>query len=156
MSVLAAIRPNEWELPLFIHVLGALALIGTVTLSAALLFSAWRGASVASLRLALRSLTLGVIPSWVVLRGSAEWIADKEGYFNIDDPPDWVDLGYMAGDIGFLLIVVSSVLVWITYRKVRAEPNEGPSRAVRAAAVLIALLLVLNLVALWAMTTKPT
>lgn len=153
MSVLGAIRPNEWEFPLFLHVLGALTLIGALTLSGALLFSTWRGGSAATLRLALRSLTLGVIPAWLVLRVSAEWIADKEGYSDLDEPPDWIDIGYLAGDAGFLLIVVSSVLAWFAARKARADGT--PSGTVRAAAILIALLLVLNLVALWAMTTKP-
>jgi hypothetical protein len=153
MTMLGAIRPNEWELPLFIHVLGALTLIGALVLTTALLFTAWRDASAVNLRLALRSLTLGVIPSWLVLRVSAEWIADKEGYSDLDDPPDWIDIGYMVGDGGFLLILLSALFSWLALRKVRAEGT--PSGTVRAAAILIALLLVLNLVALWAMTTKP-
>jgi hypothetical protein len=153
MTLLAAIRPNEWELPLFIHVLGALTLIGALVLTSALLFTSWRDASAVNLRLALRSLTLGVIPSWLVLRVSAEWIADKEGYSDLDDPPDWIDIGYMVGDGGFLLILLSAMFGWLALRKVRAQGT--PSGTVRAAAILIALLLVLNLVALWAMTTKP-
>jgi hypothetical protein len=153
MTVLAAIRPNEWELPLFLHVLGALTLIGAVVLTAAMLFTAWRDPSAANLRLAVRSLTLGVIPAWVVLRGSAEWIADKEGYADLDDPPDWIDLGYMAGDIGFLLILLSALFGWLALRKARTDGS--PSGTVRTAAILISVLLVLNLVALWAMTTKP-
>jgi len=153
MALLAAIRPDEWELPLFIHVFGALTLIGAVVLATAMLFTAWRDASAANLRLAVRALTLGVIPAWVVLRGSAEWIADKEGWNDVDDPPDWIDLGYMAGDVGFLLILLSTLFGWLALRKARADGS--PSGTVRAAAILIAVLLVLNLVALWAMTTKP-
>ena len=153
MSVLAAIRPNEWELPLFIHVLGALTLIGAVVLATAMLFTAWRDASASNLRLAVRTLTLGVIPAWVVLRGSAEWIADKEGWSDLDDPPDWIDLGYMAGDGGFLLILLSTLFGWLALRKARSDGS--PRGTVRAAAILISVLLVLNLVALWAMTTKP-
>ena len=153
MSLLAAIRPNDWEFPLFLHVLGALTLIGALVVTTAMLFTAWRDASATNLRFAVRSLTLGVIPAWVVLRGSAEWIADKEGYADLDDPPDWIDLGYMAGDVGFLLILLSALFGWLALRKVRAEGT--PTGTVRAAAILISLLLVLNLVALWAMTTKP-
>jgi hypothetical protein len=153
MSVLANIRADELELPLFIHVLGALTLIGAVVLTVAMLFTAWRDASVANLRLAVRSLTLGVIPAWVVLRVGAEWIADKEGYSDLDDPPDWIDLGYMASDVGFLLILLSAFLGWRALRKARADGS--PSGTVRTAAILISVLLVLNLVALWAMTTKP-
>jgi len=153
MSVLGAIRPNDWEFPLFLHVLGALTLIGALTLTVALLFSVWHGGSAAGVRLALRSLTLGVIPAWLVLRVSAEWIADKEGWSDLDEPPDWIGIGYLAGDAGFLLILVSTVLAWLATRKVRAEGT--PTGTVRAAALLISLLLLLNLVALWAMTTKP-
>ncbi len=153
MTVLAAIRPNDWELPLFIHVLGALTLIGAVVLTAAMLLTAWRDPSAANLRLAVRSLTLGVIPAWIVLRVGAEWIADKEGYSDLDDPPDWIDLGYMASDVGFLLILLSAFFGWRALRTARTEGS--PSGTVRAAAIMIAVVLVLNLVALWAMTTKP-
>jgi hypothetical protein len=59
----------------------------------------------------------------------------------------------MVGDGGFLLILLSALFGWLALRKVRADGT--PTATVRAAAILIALLLVLNLVALWAMTTKP-
>ena len=67
----------------------------------------------------------------------------------------------MAADLGFLLIIISSLLGWFTYRRVRGEGERRravapPSKAVRVASILIALVLVLNLVALWAMTTKPS
>ena len=150
-----AIRPDQWDLPLFLHVLGALTLIGTLALTAAFLLAAWRDGSPANLRLALRSLTLGVIPSWLILRIGAEWIADKEGYADLDKPPSWIDIGYIASDLSFLLIVITSLLGWFTLRRARADGPSNPSQAVRTASVLIALLLVLNLVALWAMTTKP-
>jgi hypothetical protein len=151
---LAAVRPDDWNLPLFVHVLGALALTGAVALSTVYLFGAGRSGSEATLRLAVRSLTLGVIPAWIVLRGSAEWIADKEGWADLDEQPDWIGLGYMATDLGFLLIVVSGILGWVALRRARRN-GEGRSTGVRVAAVLIALLLVLNVVAIWAMTTKP-
>ena len=150
----AAIRPDEWDLPLFLHVLGALTLIGALALTVALLVPAAREGSTASLRLALRSLMLAVLPAWLVLRISAEWIADKEGFSDLEDPPDWIDIGYIAGDAGLLLIVVSGLLGWFALRRARADA-ERPATSVRIAAVLIGLLLVLNLVALWAMTTKP-
>ena len=166
----ASIRPDQWDLPLFLHVLGALVLIGTLALTSAFLFAAWRDGSPANLRLALRSLTLGVIPAWLFLRVGAEWLADKEGYADLDKPPAWtdkegyadldkppawIDIGYIVGDLSFLLIVITSLLGWFTLRRTRAGVTAEPSQAARTASVLIALLLVLNLVALWAMTTKP-
>lgn len=154
MSWLAAIRPDEWGLPLFLHVLGALTLIGALALTAAFLIPAWRSGSAASLRLALRALTLGVLPAWIVLRGSAEWIASKEGLNELDDPPGWLEIGYIASDIGFLLIVIASLTAWFALHRARAGDG-APGPSVRVAAVIIGLLLVLNLIALYAMTTKP-
>jgi hypothetical protein len=157
MSALAAIRPDEWNLPLFLHVLGALAVIGTLALAVVLLLAAWRSGSTVSLGTALRTITLGVFPSWIVLRFSAEWIADKEGYSDMDSPPAWIDIGYIGGDAGLLLIIIASVLGYLGLRRARREGAETPRSVgtVRAAAVVLAILLVVDLVALWAMTTKP-
>lgn len=161
MIGLAAIRPSEWDVPLFLHVFGALALIGALALAATFLFAAVRDGSGANLRLALRTLTMGVIPAYLFLRVGAEWIASKEGWTDVDPPPTWIDIGYIAADLGFLLIIISSLLGWFTLRRVRARAAEGgegetrPSTAVRVAAVLIAITLAANLVALWAMSTKP-
>jgi hypothetical protein len=153
MSPLSAIRPDEWDVPLFLHVLGALTLIGALALAAAFLFSAWRNGSAESLRLALRTLTLGAIPAYIVLRVGAEWIADKEGYADLDDPPTWIGIGYMAADIGFVLLVIASLVGWRAAR--RAGDGSGGTGMTRVAAVIIGLVLLMNLVALWAMTTKP-
>jgi hypothetical protein len=142
------------SLPLFVHVLGALALTGALVLTAIYLFSAWRSGSADTLRLAVRSLTLGVFPAWIVLRGSAEWISDKQGYTDLDEQPGWIGIGYMATDVGFLLILISSLLGYLALRRARAG-GDGPFTGARAAAILIALLIVLNVVAIWAMTTKP-
>lgn len=154
LSVLAAIRPDEWEFPLFVHVLGALAMTGALALAAIYLFGAWRSGSAASLRLALRTITFGVFPAYIVLRGSAEWIASKEGWSDLEDPPDWIDIGYMTSDAGFLVLVIASLCGWLALRRARAE-GDGPSGTAKAAAVLIALLLAMNVVAIWAMTAKP-
>ena len=154
MTTLAAIRPDDWNLPLFLHVLGALTLIGALGVAIALLVAARRDGSVENLRFALRSLTLGVLPAWVVLRFSAEWIADKEGWTEVDEQPSWLVVGYITTDLGILLIAASSVIAWLSLRRARAG-EAGGSALPRVATGLIALLVVLNVVALWAMTTKP-
>ena len=153
MSELATIRPDAWDLPLFLHVLGALALIGTVALAAVFLFRAWAEGSEAILRLALRSLTLGVLPAWLVMRLSAQWLADKEGYADLDEPPSWINIGFITSEGGLVLILIAILIGWLAVRRVRGGGGAGGS--VRVAAVLIALLLALNLFTLWAMTTKP-
>lgn len=154
MSALAYIRPDGWGLPLFLHVLGALVLLGALTLTTVLLVGAWRDGSVDKLRLGVRAFCFGVIPAWVVMRFAAEWVASKEGLSDLDEPPAWIDFGYIAGDLGLLVIIVSGILGWRAMRRVRAGDPE-PATTAKVAAVLLCLLLVANVVALWAMTTKP-
>jgi hypothetical protein len=144
MSVLAAIRPDDWDLPLFAHILGAMLLFGALALVAAALASR-------DVRLAYRSLLLGVIPGWIVMRAGAQWIASKEGY---DDPdvevPSWVDIGFIISEPMLILIVIATVCAGMASRRERADGLRT------AALVLVGIALVASVVALWAMTTKPT
>jgi hypothetical protein len=148
MTVLAAVRPDSWDLPLFVHVLGAMLLVGGLVLAALYLFAAWRGDSADSLRYALRALTLGAFPGYIVMRGSAEWISDKEGWNDVDPAPDWIDLGYIIADAGLVFLVIASLAGWLALRR-------GAAAGARVAAVIVALLLVADVIAIWAMTTKP-
>ena len=156
MTLLALVRPDSWNFPLLLHIGGAMILVGGVLTAASALVVA-RG-DVALLRLGYRALLIVGLPGYIVMRASAEWIADKEGYSDLSSPPSWIDVGYIAGDAGLLLIIISSLLGYFSLRRARAAEGEGgrPSGMVRAAATLLSLLLLVNLVALWAMTTKPT
>lgn len=152
MDLLAAIRPDEWNFPLLVHVASAMVLVGVLVLSASSLAGAWNSGSAALTRLGFRSLLWAGLPAYIVLRGSAEWIADKEGV--PDEPPLWIDMGYMATDPGLLLLIGAGVLSGIGTRRAR----EGTGSAVkldRVASVLLGLSIVLYLVVVWAMTTKP-
>jgi hypothetical protein len=159
MSELAFIRPDEWNLPLFVHVLGALTLIGATAFATTSLAAAWRGGSLAATRNGYRALLIGVIPAWIVMRVGAEWIADKEGYIDLDDPPAWIDIGFMTAEPVFLLVIIATVLAGLAVRRAgRAGGTDGtdtPSVGVRVAAGMTAFALAAYLVALWAMTTKP-
>jgi hypothetical protein len=156
MSVLAAVRPDDWNLALFIHLLGAMVLVGALVLALVALLSAWRGGSEEMTRLGYRALLWGVIPSYIVMRAGAEWIADKEGLNEEGVDVDWVNIGYMASDPGLLLIIISTVLAGIGAR--RAARADGGSAVTldRVAGVLLSIALLGFLVAIWAMTTKPS
>ena len=148
--MVAIVRPDSWNLPLFVHVAGAMLLVGAlVVVTVAMAAALRRGDGVEVLtRLAFRALLIGVIPSYVLMRVGAEWIASEE---NIPDELDWVGIGYIVADLGLLLTLITAVLAWRAARR----GADGPGGAGRAAFVLAAVLIVAYGVALWAMATKP-
>jgi hypothetical protein len=144
MSVLAAIRPDDWNLALFVHILGAMALVGALALVVVALAER-------NMRLGYRSLLLGVLPGWIVMRGGAQWIAEKEKVDDLDPVPSWVDIGYSVSDPMLLLIIIATVCAGLAARRQR---QGGPLRG--TALVLTVIMLVAAFVAVWAMSTKPT
>jgi hypothetical protein len=148
--MLAIIRPNEWELPLLVHVAGAMLLVGALVVVAAASAGALRRGDDAAVltRIGFRGLLLGVLPSYVVMRAGAEWIASEEA---VGDPA-WVGIGYGVADGGLLLTIIATVLAWRAARRGAG----GPGGAGRAVVVLSALLIAAYAVAIWAMTAKPT
>jgi hypothetical protein len=163
MTLVAAIRPDAWNLPLFLHILGAMVLVGTLVLVAASLAGAWRGGSVGAVRLGFRALLLAALPAWIVTRVTAEWLVSEE---NLDeDPPGWVDAGYMISDTTLLLLIAAAVCAGVAARRA-ARVEAGGGRAGRAGAggaglgraviVLVAIALAAYVVAIWAMATKPS
>jgi len=152
--VLATIRPDSWDFPLLLHVLGAMLLVGTLILAASALMLAWRDGSASLVRLGYRSLLIGALPAWIVMRGAAEWIADKEGLTG-DEVPSWVDIGYSIADPGLLLLLASTVLAGLALRRAGRAGSGGGDGLSLASTVIVALLLIAYLVAIWAMTTQP-
>ena len=148
MSVLAVIRPDDWNLPLFLHILGAMVLVGGLVLAVISLLAAWRGGEAASVNVGYRALLLAVLPGWLVMRLAAQWSLSKEGLE--DAQLTWVDIGFTTSEAGLLLIIAATVLAGLAARR------GGGGTGVRVAAVLVSVLVVAYLVAVWAMTTKPT
>ena len=149
---LAVVRPDDWNLPLLLHVLGATVLVGLLAAAAVVLSVALRSDDrAAALRLAYRTLLIGAIPAYLVMRVSAEWVASKE---NLEDADfAWVNIGYSVADIGLLVLIAMTVLAGIASR--RAKRGDTPSGLVRWANGLALFLIVAYAVALWAMTSKP-
>jgi hypothetical protein len=149
--MIALIRPDEWNFPLLMHVLGAFLLVGALVLSVSVLLLASRDGTVAQARLGFRSLLFGVLPAWVLMRGGAQWIADKEGLEDAD--LTWIDIGFMTGDSGLLLILIALLLAGLAMR--RTTRDGRPGGLATGAGVLSAVLLIAYLVTLWAMSAKP-
>jgi hypothetical protein len=154
MTLLATVRPDDWNLPLFLHVLGAMALVGALALVLLSLASARGGHSAPGLRLAYRALLLGAIPAWIVMRGGAQWIASKEG-FDEGDVPGWVDVGFITSEPTLLLLIAATVCSGIAARRAR-EGGRAFGGLSTAALVLVGITLVAYVVAIWAMSTKPS
>ncbi len=140
----AIVRPAGWELPLFLHVAGAMLLVGSLVVVLALTATAARsGEGAAQLtRLGFRVLLVAVLPSFVAMRVGAQWVEAEADW----GEPSWIGIGYATSDGGLLLIVVATVLAWRATRR---------GTATRAVAALSGVLLLLFTVTIWAMTTKP-
>ena len=155
MTMLGAIRPDDWNLPLFLHVLGAMTLVGAVVLVVASLAFARGGDSAAGLRLAYRSLLFAVIPSWIVMRVGGQWIASKEGLDDLDEPPAWIDIGFLTSEPTLLLLIAATVCAGVAARRARDGGGRGFGGLNKTALVLVAITLAAYVLALWAMSTKP-
>ena len=154
---LLIIRPDDWNFPLLLHVGGAMVMCGALVVAAAALVLAVRTSGddrVSLARFSFRILLIGVLPAYIVMRGAAEWIYSKEG-FSGDNDPGWIGIGYITSDLGLLLIIISTVLAGLAARRIRANPD-GPSVMTRISMALTFILIAAYVVAVWAMTTKPS
>ncbi|HEY1596036.1 MAG TPA: hypothetical protein VGF74_11615 [Thermoleophilaceae bacterium] len=150
--LIALVRPDAWNFPLLLHVLGAMLLVGSVVLAGLALIVSWRDGNAAMVRLGYRALLLGAVPSWILMRVGAEWIASKEGLENSN--ASWIGIGFSTADSSALFIIIATVLAGFAMR--RAGRGEGSTGFRRVSAVLVALLVVAYAVTIWAMTTKPS
>ena len=159
VDALATIRPDDWNLALFLHILGAMVVVGAVVLALIYFAAAWRGEAPESLRAGFRTLLYAGIPGYIVMRGGSEWIYSKEGLDALPTDPDWIGIGYITADAGLLLLLVATITTGIASRRanaVEATTEAAPrTTGVRVSATLCALLLVGYVIAIWAMTAKP-
>jgi hypothetical protein len=152
MNVLASVRPDSWNFPLFLHVLGAMILVGGLVAGASSL--AFAKGEARLLRLGYWSLLVISLPGWILMRIGAGWIASKE---HLDDLPDklvptWLGMGYLLADTGGLVLLVALVVGGIGMYRMRAEKGSG---LLKVTLVLALVVLAAYVVAVWAMAGKP-
>jgi hypothetical protein len=152
MSVLAAVRPDDWNFPLFVHVFGAMVLVGGLFTGASALGFA-RGEA-RSLRLGYWSLLAVSLPGWVLMRIGAQWIYSKEGWDDLPEgaEPGWLGIGYVVADAGGLILAVSLIVGGVGVYRLREGKGSG---LLKATLVLSLVLLAAYVVAVWAMAGKP-
>ena len=149
------IRPDSWNFPLFLHVAGAMVVTAAVFASVAMLALAWRAADeqrAVLTRFAFRTLLFAGIPAWFVMRIGAEWIYSKE--YSGDNDPSSVGVGYAIAEPSGILILLATILTWLSARRLRS--GGGGGGLAKAGAVLATIAVAFFVIAIWAMTTKPS
>ncbi len=71
-------RPDGINIALFVHVIGAMVLVGGLVTAAAAALVGWQDEAVALRRFSYRTLLAVALPGWFVMRIGAEWVV-REG-----------------------------------------------------------------------------
>jgi hypothetical protein len=152
MSVIAAVRPDSWNFPLFVHIVGATILVGGLLTSGSALAFAKGDAKL--LRLGYWSMLAVSLPGYVIMRIGAEWIYTKENWDDVPDDliPAWLDIGYIVADAGALVLLIALIVGGIGVYRMREGKGAG---LLKVTMVLAFVLLAAYVVAAWAMAGKP-
>jgi hypothetical protein len=132
----------------FMHVLGAMVLVGATGAVAVLAVAARGRRDHAALlsRIAFRTLLFVVVPAFILMRVGAQLVVDKE---YPDKTPGWVDVGFVVTEPGLIVLIAMGVVAFLSARR------GGTGRLATALAVLASIYVLALGVAMWAMTTKP-
>ena len=142
--MLAILRPDSWNFPLFLHVLGAMTVTGATAAAFVCAVSARRWPW---LRLVLaRTLVFAVFPAWLLMRLGGAW---EDSRSPIGDGSGWLDVGYIVGDAGLILLIIAMILAAAGVRRPQQNWPVG------AVAVITCVYFVALIVAMVAMTGKP-
>jgi len=142
--MLALVRPDSWDFPLFLHVLGAVLLVGAMAATA--LAAGRAGGSLLLRQVAFWTLAVLALPAWVLMRLAGGWIDSKE---DVPGDPTWLGIGFVVADIGIVILLVSAAVGWWSTRR---PDRRWPQQTVTVLAIVY---LAALLVSMWAMSAKP-
>jgi hypothetical protein len=152
--MLAAIRAAGQDFPVLLHIVGATVVFGALLASATSLALA-RG-EVRLLRLGYYSLLLVGLPALILMRLSGEWIYRKQGWDDLPasiGEPTWLGIGFDVADYGGILFLLALVRGGVGIRQLRNGKGAG---LLKVTMVIALVLVVAYIVAVWAMTGKPS
>jgi hypothetical protein len=150
-AVLAAIRPDEQNFPLLLHVAGAAVLVGGLLTGGSLL--AYARSDLKFLRLGYWTLVAVALPGLVIMRIGAQWIYTKQGWDEEGvDEPAWIMIGGVTADIGGAIFVLSLIAGWFGLRRIGEGRGSGLLKGTMWVSIV---LLAAYVVAVWAMAAKP-
>ena len=150
-SVLAAVRPDSWNLPLLVHVVGAMILVGAADRRERARVRARRRPLPAPRVLDAPSRRSARLRSSCAI--GAQWIYAKDGFDDArGDEPAWLDIGWSSADAGALLLLDRTD----PRRDRRPPPRRRQGTGLLKATMVIAwVVLAAAVVAVWAMAGKP-
>ena len=152
MSALATIRPDDINVALLVHVLGAMTLVGALFTAAAASAIGWRAEGDTLRRISYKTLLFVALPAFIVMYAGALWTYDKENLDSLAEDPSWVEIGFMTADLGGLLLLIALILGGIGLWRSRSG---GGGPLLRASGAIATLLVLVYVVAVWAMGGKP-
>jgi hypothetical protein len=148
-------RTHGIDVALFVHIAGAMILMGGLVTAAGAGIVGWRDEASGLRRLAALTLFAVALPGWIIMRVGAEWIYSKEGWDDVPDKlqPTWLGIGYITADAGGIILLIALILGGIGIRRARSGGGAG---LLKASTVLAALLIAVYVVTVWAMGGKPS
>jgi hypothetical protein len=150
IDLLATIRPEEQNFQLFVHVLGAMVLVGGLLAGATTL--AFARGETRFLRLGYWTLLAVALPGLVIMRIGAQLIYTEQGWDDVEDEPAWIVIGGVTADIGGAIFVLSLIAGGVGLRRLDQGKGAGLLKATMAVSLV---LLAAYVVAVWAMAGKP-
>jgi hypothetical protein len=154
--MLAAIRASGQDFPVLLHIVGATIVFGALLASVSSL--ALAHGEIRLFRLGYFSLLFVALPGWILMRLSGEWVYRKQGWNDLPDNlknTDWLRIGFGVADWGGLLFLVSLVIGGVAIRRLR-DGKEGAAGLLKVTMVIALVIAVFYVVAVWAMTGKPS
>ena len=152
VSALATIRPDDVNVALLVHVLGAMTLVGALVTAAAASAIGWRAEEHTLRRISYKTLLFVALPAFIVMYGGALWTYDEEQLDSLAEDPQWVEIGFITADLGGLLLLIALILGGIGLWRSRSG---GGGALLRASGAIATLLVLIYVVAVWAMGGKP-
>ena len=149
--MLATIRPDSVSIALFVHIVGAVTMVGGLFAAGTALAIGWRQNAERYLRFGYRALLVAAVPGWILMRIGAQWTVSRE-HLPDDFDPAWLGIGYVTADLGGALLLLSVILGGFGVRKLSSGGGAG---LLKVSTVLSIVLIAAYLVTVWAMAGKP-
>ena len=150
--------PSSWNVPLLVHVAGAMILVGGVLAAVAALVSAHGDER--RLRLGYYSLLFVAFPGLILTKMGATAIWSKysghsffRSAFPAKDDPHWIQIGGTALDMGGGALVLALILGWFGLKRLDTKRGQQMMKLVMIISIG---LLAAYVLAIWAMGTRPT